>query len=119
MYGDVLDTVMTNLARNVRSITVESAYGPTITIPAPFAPTQEPSQATALMKILKPRITIDVEGGAQPLVSAPYGVPGPTKWPIVSAIGIIGLGLGGWFTVRGVYDTLFAGRWQQLKRRTA
>lgn len=69
----------------ISKITIESAYGPRMTIDKPFAP----SPPNVLLSRLRPRITIEVKGVAQPIVSAPYGEPPETIWPQLVAGGAV------------------------------
>jgi hypothetical protein len=65
------------LADSIKRITIRTAYGPDIVIDKPFAP----SPPSPLLKVLKPEILLDTDFG--PLQMAPFGRPGPTKWPFV------------------------------------
>lgn len=83
--GDILSLVT--------KATIESAYLPPIVIDKPFAPGGEPNP---LLKALRPRITVELASGSiAPVVIAPYGDPGPSKWPMVRT----GLLIGGAITL--------------------
>lgn len=69
----------------ISKITIESAYSPKMTIDKPFAP----GPPNVLLSRLRPRITIEVKGVAQPIVSAPYGEPPETVWPQLVAGGAV------------------------------
>lgn len=73
----------------IEGVTVETTVLPTVTVKDPFAP----GPPNPLLQLLKPRITVAV-AGSQPLVIAPYGDPGPTRWPVVKlvAFGLLGVG---------------------------
>lgn len=81
------------LNAQVRSIRIQTAYGPDIFIPEPFkpAPPKAPGTKTAA-DYLKPRIEIQL-GGGNPLTWSPYGDPRPSKWPMIKwgALGVAGL----------------------------
>lgn len=73
-------------------IDFESEWTPPISIDRPFAP-GEPGAATAIQQFMLPKISFYLAGGGDPVVVAPAGMPGPTKWPWVE-IGGLALGLG-------------------------
>ncbi len=91
------------LRQLVQKITVETAWLPPIEVDDPFGPPSVASaEAKGFVKFLKPKLTITLGGGLAPQVVAPYGDPGPTQWPLVSAAagtlgvvaaGLLGLGL--------------------------
>jgi hypothetical protein len=80
------------LAQAVDRMEIRTSIGPTISLDQPFAPSP-PGDDSATTQFLRPVISIypkSVAGVAvQPVVFAPYGDPGETKWPFVVA----GLGL--------------------------
>jgi len=81
-----------NAIARVKSVRVESEYGPTIDIRDPLIP----GPPNPYLQALKPKITIDIEG-MDPIVMAPYGFPGPTKWEGIKTgaqVGGSALGLG-------------------------
>ncbi len=87
----------------VSEITVETAWGPPITIEDPFKPLApgEVSAADVTGQMMKPKITVYLRTGDK-YVSAPYGDPGETKWGIVQ-VGLALAALGGlWLLLRGV-----------------
>jgi hypothetical protein len=79
------------LNAQVKSIRIQTAYGPDIFIPRPFEPSppKAPGQKTAA-DYLKPRIEIQL-GGGNPITWSPYGDPRPSKWPLIKygAIGAV------------------------------
>lgn len=85
---------MVELLNLVKKATIESEYLPTIQLNDPF----RPGPPNPLLQALKPRITLEVAGSSRPIVIAPYGNPGPSKWPLIRAglvaSGLVLLGLG-------------------------
>jgi hypothetical protein len=73
----------------VSGILVETAYGPPIYLADPFRPT--PPGAISPVSYLKPKVTIFLKTG-NPVVTAPYGDPGETRWPYIQ-LGIAALSL--------------------------
>ncbi len=78
----------------ITRIKVESAYLPPIQIEDPFGPST--GKVDKVAATLKPKVTFETPGG--PIVIAPAGEPGPTRWPLVkgsvlvlSAFGIFGM----------------------------
>ena len=77
----------------IKEVRIDTAYGPPIVLDHPFdsSANQKPSK---LLSALKPQITI-VPGDAlaslvsHPVMIAPYGRPGQTKWPQVEATAVI------------------------------
>ena len=86
------------LNASVDRVEIRTAWGPTISIDQPFAPSP-PGDDSPMTKFLKPVITIYPKSNisSDPTVFAPYGDPGESKWPFVVAA--IGLGLG-WLAYR-------------------
>ncbi len=86
-----------NLGDLIKQIRIDSAYGPSIVIDAPFSgsPTGSSKGGSVLLGVLKPQITIVPAGGLHSEGVAPWGVPGPTRWPYIEGLvviaGIIGL----------------------------
>lgn len=71
------------LASQVKSIRIQTAYGPDIFIPRPFEPAPPPAPGTkTAADYLKPRIEIQL-GGSNPVTWSPYGDPRPSKWPLI------------------------------------
>lgn len=69
----------------VENITIETAWGPTLSMDHPLANALapgEPGAGSMMAKILKPKITLTLQGGAQVPI-APYGEPGASRWPFV------------------------------------
>jgi len=89
-----------NLSKYIKSMTIESEYLPPIHLNDPFAP----GAPNPLLQRLKPRVTVTLADGlGDPVVIAPYGQPGASKWPIVQALGIaaiVGLVVGAAYVVR-------------------
>lgn len=85
---------MTDLNQYVKHIRVETAWLPTIDLPNPF----QPGPPSPLLQALRPKITLSLEalGQQKDVVSAPYGEPGPSKWPAIqnlllfAALGTLG-----------------------------
>ncbi len=94
------------LANLISQIRIDTEYGPPIILDQPFSPSATASGASPLAW-LKPRITITPSlRGIGPITSAPWGDPGPTKWPQVQlglvVAGALGLSLLGY----GIYRAL-------------
>lgn len=79
-YGDVSDLV--------QSITVETAWLPTITAEAPLA-----GPPSAILTWLKPKITVQLSTG-QTITRAPYGEPGTSRWPLLAVVLLLGTAAG-------------------------
>ena len=80
------------LSEQVKSIKIQTAYGPDIVIPRPFEPAPPPPPgAKSAADYLRPRIEIQL-GGGKPITWAPYGDPRPSKWPLIKA-GLVGVGM--------------------------
>lgn len=82
----------------VTKATVETTYLPPITLDHPFdqGGTAAPNPFLAN---LRPRITLELaDGRLDPVVIAPYGDPGPSRWPLVKGVllvtGAVALGIG-------------------------
>lgn len=86
MADSIAGTIATTLLQNVQTVTVQTAWLPTITLNDPF----QPGPPNPLLNLLKPKITIQTVGGA-PIVMTPYGDPGASKWPIAAAVGAVGV----------------------------
>ena len=90
----LIDTVLDQL---VSRMDIRTTLGPTITIDEPFKVGPPSPASTAAGRVLKPSISILPRGQAKPIVFAPYGDPGITKWPVI----VFGGGaLLGWLTWR-------------------
>lgn len=72
------------LARAITRVEVHTAYGPPIVLDDPFAP----GPPNPYLQALKPEVVLYV--GDTPVTAAPYGEPGPTKWPQVRTAAWIG-----------------------------
>lgn len=79
--ADLLRTLVTQ-------IRVDTEYLPPLVLNDPF----QPGQPSPLMQALKPRITLMVSG--KPVVVAPYGEPGTSKWPAIKTGLVIAGGIG-------------------------
>ncbi|MHB1430291.1 MAG: hypothetical protein ACYCVW_16530 [Rhodocyclaceae bacterium] len=67
----------------IAGVRIDTEYGPPIVLNHPFATNQKPNP---LLEALKPRITIyPSAAGINPVVLAPYGQPGTSKWPQIEA----------------------------------
>jgi hypothetical protein len=84
MAENVLDTL-------VGAVAVDSAWGPPIYVDDPFHPSA-PGTESALGKILRPKVTVYWRDGTTQVI-APYGEPGPSKWPfpVFALAGLAGL----------------------------
>lgn len=89
--------MISNVAKSVRKMTVESVYLPTITLDRPFSP----GAPSPLLEMLKPKITLEIDGFEKPVVMTPYGQPAK-RWPMVQ----LGLIVGGVLAVAGVVALL-------------
>lgn len=76
-------------------IVIDTAWGPQLVL----VPSGEPSPAGAW---LKPAASVYVKGLQSPMLIAPYGQPGPTKWPWVQGALVLGAGVGALLMLRGV-----------------
>lgn len=76
-----MSSLYSEIAREMISrIDVDTAYGPSITLDDPFAP----GPPNPYLQKLKPRVKLHMRGeGIEPVKIAPYGDPGPTKWPLI------------------------------------
>lgn len=82
----------------VTSMEMDSNYGPHVEIADPFAPSNVPN---AYLQAMQPRVRFTLNDGSL-LTLAPYGDPGPTKWPLVK----VGLAVAAAFTVIGVISSV-------------
>lgn len=82
----VTDTLDATIAK----IEVRSAWGPTITIDRPFGPEQAPGASDALARLMQPEVVAYGAGGGRVFARAPYGAPGPTKWPFIALFAVVG-----------------------------
>jgi hypothetical protein len=71
---------MTIAAGLIQSITVETTVSPPFILDDPFGSNAAPN---AILSLLKPKVSIQLAGGGQPLVSAPYGDPGAGWYPYI------------------------------------
>lgn len=69
----------------INEIDIESRFTPKIAIQNPLSPSVTPN---IWLDLLKPKITITTPLGTQPIVSAPWGDPGASKWPVVQFVGV-------------------------------
>lgn len=84
------DLLTEELRNYVTGVTIETAWTPPIVIRDPF----QPGAPSPILQALRPRVTVEIRGGAgKPLVMAPYGDPGPSRWPLVVGAGAVLLGL--------------------------
>ncbi len=95
-----------NLANLIAQIRIDTEYGPPIVLNDPFSPSAAASGPSPL-KWLKPRVTIVPRiSGVNPIVSQPWGPPGPSKWPQVQfglvVVGALGVGLLGYGILRAL-----------------
>jgi len=74
----------------VSRIEVRSAWAPTITIDRPFSPSTPGGAGDTIGKLMRPEIVVFDSTGAVVIERAPFGTPGPSRWPIVAALAILG-----------------------------
>lgn len=85
----------------VGRVEIRTAFGPTLSLDHPFAPSS-PGDDSAFTKLMQPVLSIYPTATAatvdpNPLVYAPYGDPGESKWPfLVAGVGL----LVGWLAFR-------------------
>lgn len=72
-----------DLSKLITGVTIESEWGPAITIPDPF----KPAPPNPALQIIKPKVTLQI-AGVGPVTMAPYGNPGPSKWPMVKMVAL-------------------------------
>lgn len=97
---------MADMSKLIAQIRIDTEYGPPIVLDDPFGANAAASGPSPL-KWLKPRVTIvPAVQGINPIVSQPWGPPGPTKWPQVQAGLVIAGALGLGFLAYGIYKTL-------------
>lgn len=72
------DAMMKELRRRLKSVSIRTEYGPDIDVEDPL----KPGPPNPYLMALKPQITLNIDGYG-PLVMAPYGKPGPTKWRMI------------------------------------
>lgn len=90
----LFDSVIEELPKWITGIRIESAWLPSIVITEPFAATPGAAAPNPVLSILKPRVTLEVRGGSmKPVVTAPYGDPGVTRWPLLRT-GLLVAGVG-------------------------
>jgi hypothetical protein len=105
-YEGIDDAVLGVLDRAVKGVLVETAWGPPLYIPDPFRTTAKTTGDGGAadgapggfdpVRFLKPKITLRVhEGWGRDRVFAPYGDPGPSKFPLLVIGSLIFFGLGG------------------------
>lgn len=94
LLNQLAQTDPTPLARAlVQRIEVHTAYGPSFEFKDPF----KPGPPNPYLQRLKPQIKMTTPGG--PVTIQPYGPPGETKWPLVSAVATTGAVVGGLATL--------------------
>jgi len=80
---DIETLLMKEVRKRLKNITIESAYGPTISLDDPL----KPGPPNPFLQRLQPRITVDIKG-TDPLVIEPYGQPPETKWPLIKTVSV-------------------------------
>ncbi len=89
-------SIFDQLANQITGVKLETAYLPEVSIAHPF----EPGPPSPYLAALKPKITLELAGGAiRPIVIAPYGDPGAPAGVNMSALragalALTGFGLG-------------------------
>lgn len=90
------------LASVVKGVRIETAFTPAFEASDPFAESPPSPVASLAGQLLRPKVTLLLAGGSTYPI-APYGDPGPSKWPIVQAVLIVvGLGLAGYLLSRSL-----------------
>jgi hypothetical protein len=91
----LFDSVIEELPKWITGIRIESAWLPPVYIRDPFAAAPGPVAPNPVLSALKPRVTLEVRGGSmKPIVTAPYGDPGVSRWPVLRT-GLVVVGIGG------------------------
>jgi len=73
----------------IKEVRIDTEYGPPIVLNHPFASSAN-QKPNALLSAMRPMITIYPSDTAiNPVILAPYGRPGATKWPQVEAAAVI------------------------------
>jgi hypothetical protein len=90
----------------VRRITVETEWLPPIVLDDPFASSEGPNPAGAL---LRPKIAIYTSADEEPFVIAPYGEPRRSNWPYVEVAAILAGGVLFALLVNGVFHLIDRG----------
>lgn len=96
---------MSALNNLVAQVSIRSEYGPNVVIDQPFSGAPSSGGGSLLLRILKPEITITPGYGLAPQTVAPWGTPGPTKWPFVEMGLIVAAALGVGLIIRGLRKT--------------
>lgn len=129
-FGDLQSSLMAMLDSQIAAIRVETTYGPPIYIPSPFRKeakeavsstgqsTAAPGQPATVIsgqgfdaaRILKPKITVEMASGGDPIVVAPYGDPGPSKWGGVVGVIFAAMILASYGGIRLGKDVVFKRR---------
>ena len=91
------------------SVTVESAWGPTIHVDYPLRDDGTPP--TGILKFLKPKVTLRFKEPLPTFTVKPGGEPGETKWPWVAT------GAAFTLTVLGALAVVGAGTLLARRRR--
>lgn len=107
------------LESSIKSVVVESEYTPRLTVDSPLAQgSSKPNPvAEALLRVIKPRVTVNFAAGLPPVVIAPYGHPGSSKWPFIQIVGIAGGVLFAGVLVRGLVPR--RRQWRELRQARA
>lgn len=88
---DIFKDLNIDLAKSVKSITVESTLFPPIVLNDPFS--DLPAEPNAVMNFLKPKVTVTMKSPAlKPIVTAPYGKPKVNYWPYIRTGALILIG---------------------------
>lgn len=80
------------LAQLVTGLTIESAWLPPIVIRDPFSAAAQPGPGSQAGALLKPRVSLEISGDPRAVSVAPWGEPGPSRWPEVKVL-LIAVGL--------------------------
>lgn len=91
-FGDLTSSTMDLLNKAVHSMKIDTTAGPPIYIENPFQHEAAPGAGSALARLMKPKVTLEMASGwGDDQVFAPYGDPGTSIWPLV--LGAIAVGV--------------------------
>lgn len=99
--GDFTEDLVKGLVRKVK---IETVWGPPIDVDVDTL-TAPSSGGFDFGKLLKPKVSLQLSTGQNPIVIAPYGEPGPNHWPWVA----FGLSVVGGLALYGIF-ALIRGR---------
>jgi len=105
-YGDIISDaqavqrLVSDPSALIQQVLIESAWTPAIRLnyPLRLGPSGQPP--SAVMRLLKPKVTLTLAPPFKPYTFAPAGEPGGSKWPLLEAGAVI-VGL---LAVKGAWD---------------